>query len=45
MTYERIQPIKECIQSNEQKTLTELKNLLGSDFTYEEIRLVKSSIK
>lgn len=45
MTYERIQPIKECIQSNEQKTLTELKNLLGSDFTFEEIRLVKSSIK
>ncbi len=45
MTLDRIQPIKECINMNEQKTLTEIKAILGSDFTFEEIRLVKTSLK
>lgn len=45
MTAERIEPIKDCIVKNDQKTLTELKTILGSDYTFEEIRLVKTSLK
>ena len=45
MTLDRIQPIKECIKLNDQKSLTDIKVILGSDFTFEEIRLVKTSLK
>ncbi len=45
MATDRIQPIKDCIIKNDQKTLTELKAILGVDYSFEEIRLVKTSLK
>ena len=45
MSGDRIQPIKDCLELNKQKSLTEIKEILGVDFTFEEIRLVKTSLK
>lgn len=45
MSFDRIQPIKDCINLNTKKTLTEIKDILGEDYTFEEIRLVKTSMQ
>ena len=45
MSIDRIQPIKDCLVMNDQMSLTDIKETLGSDYTFEEIRLVKTSLK
>lgn len=45
MSLDRIQPIKDCIKINNKKTLTEIKDILGDDYSFEEIRLVKTSMQ
>lgn len=45
MSFDRIQPIKDCLNLNAKKTLTEIKDILGDEYSYEEIRLVKTSLQ